>query len=72
MTSVLCLGPTGVGKTLMLRTLARVLEVPFSMSVCFRRLFSWLLALTEQGPIAPHSRKQAMLGKMQTYVSTDY
>jgi len=29
--NVLCLGPTGVGKTLMLRTLARVLEVPFSM-----------------------------------------
>ncbi|KAI5841832.1 P-loop containing nucleoside triphosphate hydrolase protein [Morchella snyderi] len=32
--NVLCLGPTGVGKTLMLRTLARVLEVPFSMSDC--------------------------------------
>ncbi|RPB26299.1 ClpX, ATPase regulatory subunit [Terfezia boudieri ATCC MYA-4762] len=32
--NVLCLGPTGVGKTLMIRTLARVLEVPFSMSDC--------------------------------------
>jgi ATP-dependent protease Clp ATPase subunit len=32
--NILCLGPTGVGKTLMIRTLARVLEVPFSMSDC--------------------------------------
>jgi ATP-dependent Clp protease ATP-binding subunit ClpX len=32
--NVLILGPSGVGKTLMARTLARVLEVPFSMSDC--------------------------------------
>lgn len=32
--NVLLLGPTGVGKTLMAKTLARVLEVPFSMSDC--------------------------------------
>ncbi|KAA8911331.1 P-loop containing nucleoside triphosphate hydrolase protein [Sphaerosporella brunnea] len=32
--NVLCLGPTGVGKTLMVRTLAKVLDVPFSMSDC--------------------------------------
>lgn len=32
--NVLMLGPTGVGKTLIAKTLARVLEVPFSMSDC--------------------------------------
>lgn len=32
--NVMLLGPSGVGKTLMARTLARVLEVPFSMSDC--------------------------------------
>lgn len=32
--NVLLLGPSGVGKTLMAKTLARVLEVPFSMSDC--------------------------------------
>lgn len=32
--NVLVLGPSGVGKTLMAKTLARVLEVPFSMSDC--------------------------------------
>jgi ATP-dependent Clp protease ATP-binding subunit ClpX len=32
--NVLLLGPTGVGKTLMAKTLARVLDVPFSMSDC--------------------------------------
>ncbi|KAI9825220.1 MAG: hypothetical protein M1832_001254 [Thelocarpon impressellum] len=32
--NVMMLGPSGVGKTLMARTLARVLEVPFSMSDC--------------------------------------
>ncbi|KAF8245818.1 ClpX, ATPase regulatory subunit [Wilcoxina mikolae CBS 423.85] len=32
--NVLCLGPTGVGKTLMVRTLAKILDVPFSMSDC--------------------------------------
>ncbi|WPH00990.1 ATP-dependent Clp protease ATP-binding subunit ClpX [Acrodontium crateriforme] len=32
--NILLLGPSGVGKTLMARTLARVLEVPFSMSDC--------------------------------------
>ncbi|KAI5787167.1 putative ATP-dependent Clp protease [Geopyxis carbonaria] len=31
--NVLCLGPTGVGKTLMVRTLARILNVPFSMFI---------------------------------------
>ncbi|EME47897.1 hypothetical protein DOTSEDRAFT_69730 [Dothistroma septosporum NZE10] len=31
---VLLLGPSGVGKTLMAKTLARVLEVPFSISDC--------------------------------------
>jgi len=32
--NVLMLGPTGVGKTLIAKTLARVLDVPFSMSDC--------------------------------------
>lgn len=32
--NVLMLGPSGVGKTLMTKTLARVLDVPFSMSDC--------------------------------------
>ncbi|CAK3854945.1 ATP-dependent Clp protease ATP-binding subunit [Lecanosticta acicola] len=32
--NVLLLGPSGVGKTLMAKTLARILEVPFSMSDC--------------------------------------
>ncbi|KAI9655207.1 MAG: hypothetical protein M1831_004917 [Alyxoria varia] len=32
--NVLLLGPSGVGKTLIAKTLARVLEVPFSMSDC--------------------------------------
>ncbi|KAI9807597.1 MAG: hypothetical protein M1825_005537 [Sarcosagium campestre] len=32
--NVMLLGPSGVGKTLMAKTLARVLEVPFSMSDC--------------------------------------
>jgi ATP-dependent Clp protease ATP-binding subunit ClpX len=32
--NILMLGPSGVGKTLMAKTLARVLEVPFSMSDC--------------------------------------
>lgn len=32
--NVLLLGPSGVGKTLMAKTMARVLEVPFSMSDC--------------------------------------
>ncbi|KAM0805296.1 P-loop containing nucleoside triphosphate hydrolase protein [Usnea florida] len=32
--NVLLLGPSGVGKTLMAKTLARVLAVPFSMSDC--------------------------------------
>lgn len=32
--NVLLIGPSGVGKTLMAKTLARVLEVPFSMSDC--------------------------------------
>ncbi|KAL5386617.1 hypothetical protein DPSP01_003985 [Paraphaeosphaeria sporulosa] len=32
--NVLMLGPTGVGKTLIAKTLARILEVPFSMSDC--------------------------------------
>ena len=32
--NVLVLGPSGVGKTLIAKTLARVLEVPFSMSDC--------------------------------------
>ncbi|KAF2454406.1 P-loop containing nucleoside triphosphate hydrolase protein [Lineolata rhizophorae] len=32
--NVLLLGPSGVGKTLMAKTLARVLEVPFSMTDC--------------------------------------
>ena len=33
-TNILLLGPSGVGKTLMARTLAKVLQVPFSMSDC--------------------------------------
>ena len=33
-TNILMLGPSGVGKTLMAKTLARVLAVPFSMSDC--------------------------------------
>lgn len=33
-TNVLLLGPSGVGKTLMAKTLARILAVPFSMSDC--------------------------------------
>lgn len=32
--NVMLLGPSGVGKTLMAKTLARVLEVPYSMSDC--------------------------------------
>lgn len=32
--NILMLGPSGVGKTLMVKTLARVLDVPFSMSDC--------------------------------------
>lgn len=32
--NVLLLGPSGVGKTLMVKTLARVLDVPFSISNC--------------------------------------
>lgn len=32
--NVLLLGPSGVGKTLMTKTLARILDVPFSMSDC--------------------------------------
>ena len=32
--NILLLGPSGVGKTLMPKTLARVLDVPFSMSDC--------------------------------------
>ena len=32
--NIMLLGPSGVGKTLMIRTLARVLEVPFSISDC--------------------------------------
>ncbi|KAI9846155.1 MAG: hypothetical protein M1837_004269 [Sclerophora amabilis] len=32
--NIMMLGPSGVGKTLMAKTLARVLEVPFSMSDC--------------------------------------
>ncbi|KAF2640887.1 P-loop containing nucleoside triphosphate hydrolase protein [Massarina eburnea CBS 473.64] len=32
--NVLMLGPTGVGKTLITKTLARVLDVPYSMSDC--------------------------------------
>jgi ATP-dependent Clp protease ATP-binding subunit ClpX len=32
--NVLLLGPSGVGKTLMAKTLARILDVPFSMSDC--------------------------------------
>ncbi|KAF1970108.1 P-loop containing nucleoside triphosphate hydrolase protein, partial [Bimuria novae-zelandiae CBS 107.79] len=32
--NVLMLGPTGVGKTLISRTLARILDVPFTMSDC--------------------------------------
>ena len=33
-TNIMLLGPSGVGKTLMAKTLARVLAVPFSMSDC--------------------------------------
>jgi ATP-dependent Clp protease ATP-binding subunit ClpX len=32
--NVMLLGPSGVGKTLMAKTLARVLDIPFSMSDC--------------------------------------
>lgn len=32
--NIMLLGPSGVGKTLMAKTLARVLDVPFSMSDC--------------------------------------
>ena len=32
--NIMLLGPSGVGKTLMAKTLARILEVPFSMSDC--------------------------------------
>ncbi|KAF4554020.1 ATP-dependent clpX-like chaperone-like protein [Elsinoe fawcettii] len=32
--NIMMVGPSGVGKTLMAKTLARVLEVPFSMSDC--------------------------------------
>ncbi|KAH0542597.1 hypothetical protein FGG08_003005 [Glutinoglossum americanum] len=32
--NIMMLGPSGVGKTLMAKTLARILEVPFSMSDC--------------------------------------
>jgi ATP-dependent Clp protease ATP-binding subunit ClpX len=32
--NVMVLGPTGVGKTLIVKTLAKALEVPFSMSDC--------------------------------------
>ena len=32
--NILMLGPTGSGKTLLARTLARVLDVPFAMADC--------------------------------------